>query len=228
MIKKISFLILVLLLGCIHKEKGAIEEQEVHHTEPLNFEHHFKSYNHKDSMDIDEWITSDEGDDARLENPETFLYMDTERQIRLAIFMNDQWRTWMVYDAKNKKYYAKIYKKNFDGMGNLEIMVQSKYGLAPQSTFGSSYYGSFQIWNPDSVKLYFEMENYSYSDDMGRNGDQTYISEHLLNIEVKEKQIFVNPLEFDLDTDETSDLEDEYVGGEYILKNGIVIKMGKR
>lgn len=220
MIKKTPFLILLLLLSCTSNDKI---KQKVDDTENLNFEHDFKIYNHKDSIDINELITSDEGDDAILDSPETFVYMDSERQIRMSIFMNKKWRTWTIHDAQNEKYFAEIHRKDFDNIGNNEIVVQSKYGISPQSTFGSSYYGDFQIWNPDSIKLYFEIENYEYSDDMGRNGEQTFTDEHFLDVEVKEKQIFVNSIKLDSSENNELYLVDELLE-EYFFKNGIVVK----
>lgn len=219
MIKNILFLICFSLLSCTSKDKVA---KEVEVVENLNFEYDFKSYSHRDSIDINELVTANYPDDeqeAKLDNPETFIYMDSDRQIRMSIFVNKKWRTWTIHDAQNEQYYAKMHRKDFDNVGNSEIIIQSKYGIVPQSTFGSSYYGSFQIWNIDSVKLYFDIENYEYSDDSGRNGDNSYTNECFSNVEVKERRVFVDSL----DKNGECYLESE-LAGEYLLENGNVVK----
>ena len=58
---------------------------------------------------------------------------------------------------------------------------------------------------------------------MGRNGDQSYVSECRMNIELKEKELIVNPMSLDSTINKECYLYDE-LPGKYFLKNGEVIK----
>ncbi len=164
------------------------------------------------------------GEESILANPETFLYMDFHGQIHIAIYLNNEWHTWIIHDANNEEYYAKIKRIDFDNNNHEEIIIQSKYGIVPQSTFGRSYFGDFQIWNPDSIKPYFNIENYRYSDDMGRNGDHSYRKECFLKVEVMKKQLIVSHENSGSKENITCDFDSELIG-KYDLKNDSLIKI---
>lgn len=217
--KKITFLLMFILLSCFSNKKTV---KKINSEESLN-KHDYKIFNIKDNIDLIELISSYHGKKSILDNPETFLYIDSKRKIRIAIYLNKRWHTWEIHDANNQEYYAKIEKVNFDNTGTQEIIIQSKYGVTPQSTFGHSYFGNFQIWNVDSAKLYFDIENYKYSDDMGRNGDQSYTNECFLNVDVMEKQLIVNQTELNTNIAMECYFDDELFGT-YYLKNEIVTK----
>lgn len=179
---------LVLSIACAPPKK----EEQKQITSKVDYQvPNFKIYPHRDSLNIQGYISSAENGQAILSNPTLFLYQDNDRKIRIAVEKNSSWHTWEIFDASDYTYDAAIRLEDFDKKGQKELIITSFYGMRPQSTMGSTYYGDTDIWDLDNVQLYFSVAHLSYSDDMGRNGDNTYSEKCQLQIQIQPQLITV-------------------------------------
>ncbi len=218
-------LLLISTFACTSQTKPAIEAENDQTLEEEYADYGYKIYTHKDSIEVIEWVNSSEEGKPVFPDSTVFLYQNPSENLRIAIAKNQKWHTWEISDDDNMSYQARIRKQDFDGKGGEELVIETHYGISPQSTFGSEYFRSTAIWKVDEPELYFEIEHYSYSDDMGRNGDQTYQTECELKVEVQVKTIVVSKtFGEEMGEDCASHLEDI---GIYRLKNGIVQKSTK-
>ena len=183
---RLLLIFLVLTSACRFSKNSDKKQVEIFADLPIDTQlHDFKNYPHLESLKIVDYVTSIESGQAVLSNPSIFLYQDENNKIRIAMEKNAKWQTWEVFNASDHNYQADIEFKNFDNKGTKELIITSFYGSSPQSTMGNEYYGDTEIWDLDKVHLYFKIEHLAYSDDMGRNGDNTYSQECKLDIQIQ-------------------------------------------
>ncbi len=180
----------ILAIACNAPDKVE-EKQQLNYPADADI-NNFKTYQHRDSLKIIDFITVVKNGKENEPQPSIFLYQDENDKIRIAVEKNSAWHTWEIFDASEDQYYADVRLENFDNKGHKELIITSSYGSRLQSTMGNEFYQDTDIWDLDNVRHYFHIQHGYHEDDKGRNGDNTYSKDCNLEIQIQPLSITVS------------------------------------
>ncbi len=209
---------MILILACSPADKTTNFKDNITIAKINNPELEIRIYLSKKEINISELVSHWEYPSTNLAVNDPFLYLDEKQNIRVATHQKQKWVSWKIMD-KVANYYGNVKEINFDSIELPELFIESRYEEYLSST-GEMYEGNIELWNQQNFVKYFDFHNYNYENDMGRNGDNTFVNECQYAGYGNAKKFSIEFLK-----SQGNCMLDSSILGTYTLKDSILVKV---